>query len=188
MSSFYNALKQVNIGGFMDLKGKHVAILVEKFYEDMELWYPYFRLKEAGAQVTIIGPKVDTYESKHGYPAKADLEIAKAKATDYDGVVIPGGYSPDHMRRHPAMAQFVADVHKGGKFVAAICHAGWMLASANIIRGIKVTGFFSIKDDLVNAGGLYEDKEVVVDKNIITSRTPADLPAFSKAILASLED
>lgn len=164
----------------------NIAILVEKFYEDMELWVPYYRLKEEGHAVTLIGPKIDTYESKHGYPAKTELEISKADASKFDGVIIPGGYSPDHMRRTPAMVTFVRDIHKQGKFAAAICHGGWMLASADIIRGVKVTGFFSIKDDLVNAGGIYEDAEVVVDKNIITSRTPADLPAFSKAILNAL--
>jgi protease I len=167
----------------MELKGKRVAILVEKFYEDQELWYPYFRLKEAGAKVDLIGPKIETYDSKHGYPAKAELEISKAKAADYDGVVIPGGYSPDHMRRTPAMVKFVTDVHKKGGFAAAICHGGWMLASADIIDGVTVTGFFSIKDDLVNAGAKYKDAEVVVDQNVITSRTPADLPAFMREIL-----
>src|SRR5687767_6048618 len=130
-----------------------IAILVEKFYEDLELWYPYYRFKEAGAQVTLIGPaKGATYESKHGYPAKSDAAIHEVRAGQFDAVIIPGGYAPDHMRRTPAMTQFVKDMHKEGKLVAAICHAGWMLASADIIRGVKVTGFSSIWDDLRNAG------------------------------------
>jgi protease I len=172
----------------MNLKNKKIAILVEKFYEDQELWYPYYRLKEEGARVVLIGPKKgEVYASKHGYPAVAELSMASARAADYDGVIIPGGYSPDHMRRHPAMVKFVRDVYRRGKFAAAICHGGWMLASADIIRGVKVACFFSIKDDVVNAGGKFVDAEVMVDKRIITSRTPKDLPAFLRAILAALQ-
>jgi len=170
----------------MPLKGKKVAVLIENFYEDMEVWVPVYRLKEEGAKVTLIGPKKETYLSKHDYPAQADLKIDDARATDYDALIIPGGYAPDHMRRNPAMVAFVRDMDKAGKVVAAICHAGWMLASANIIKGRKLTGFFSIKDDLVNAGALYEDREVVRDKNLITSRTPNDLPAFCRTIIDAL--
>ncbi len=170
----------------MPLKGKKVAVLIEKFYEDMEVWVPVYRLREEGAQVTLIGPKKETYNSKHDYPAQADLGIAEARVADFDALIIPGGYAPDHMRRHPAMIDFVRDMDKAGKIVAAICHAGWMLASANIIKGRKLTGFSSIKDDLVNAGALFEDREVVQDKNLITSRTPNDLPAFCRTIVAAL--
>lgn len=171
----------------MELKGKKVAVFVEKFYEDQELWYPVYRLREAGATVSIIGPKKETYESKHGYPAMADAIAAEARAADYDALIIPGGYAPDHMRRTPAMVAFAKEIHAQGKPVAAICHGGWMLTSADIVRGVRVTGFFSIKDDLVNAGAIYEDSEVVSDKNVITSRTPADLPAFMRAILQALK-
>ncbi len=170
------------------MKSPRIAILVEKFYEDQELWYPYYRLKEEGVRVDLIGPeKGKTYESKHGYPAVAELAIGKARAADYHGIIIPGGYSPDHMRRHPAMVKLVRDIYRRGYFAAAICHGGWMLASADIIRGVKVAGFFSIKDDLVNAGGKFVDAEVMVDKNIITSRTPKDLPAFMRAILRAIK-
>jgi protease I len=170
----------------MKLKGRSIAVLIEDQYEDQELWYPVLRLKEEGARVTIIGPKAQNYGSKHGYPAKADLAASEARVDDYDAVIIPGGYAPDRMRRDPAMVKLVADADKKKKVVAAICHAGWMLTSADIVRGRKVTGFFSIKDDLVHAGARFEDAEVVVDGNLVTSRTPADLPAFSRAIIAAL--
>lgn len=171
----------------MKLKGRRVAILAEKFYEDQELWYPLLRLKEEGAEVRVVAPRTDTvYESKHGYPVKADVPSSEARAADFDAVIVPGGYAPDHMRRDPKMVAFLADANRGGKIIAAICHAGWMLASADAVRGKNVTGFFSIKDDLVNAGATWQDKEVVVDGNLITSRTPADLPAFSRAVIEAL--
>lgn len=170
----------------MSLSGKKFAVLVEKFYEDQELWYPVYRLREAGADVHIVGPQAGaTYESKHGYPAKADRAAAEVSGKDYDGVIIPGGYSPDHMRRHEAMVQFVKDAGAANKLLAAICHAGWMLCSADVLRGKKCTSFFAIKDDMVNAGCEWVDEEVVQDGNLITSRTPADLPAFMKAIIAA---
>lgn len=172
----------------MSLQGKKFAVLVEKFYEDQELWYPVYRLREAGAEVHIVGPKAGTvYESKHGYPAKSDRAAAEVSAADYAGVIIPGGYSPDHMRRHEAMIKFVADAAQGNKIIAAICHAGWMLCSAKVLKGKKCTSFFAIKDDMINAGCEWVDEEVVQDGNLITSRTPADLPAFMKAILAAAE-
>lgn len=170
----------------MQLQGKRVAVLAENFYEDLELWYPVLRLREAGADVKIIGPKADTYQSKHSYPAKADAGIDEVSASDFDAVVIPGGYSPDHMRRHPKMVDLVREAAQQGKVVAAICHAGWMLASAGVIKGKRVTCYFSIKDDVVNAGGEYEDSEVVQDANIITSRQPDDLPAFCRTIISAL--
>lgn len=170
----------------MKLKGKRIAVLVEQIYEDLELWYPKLRLIEEGAKVDVIGPAVKAYPSKHGYEAKADIAVEQADAKNYDAVIIPGGYAPDHMRRHPKMIEFVRKASDAGKIVAAICHAGWMLASADIIRGKRITGFFSIKDDLVHAGAKFEDQEVLRDGNIITSRTPADLPAFCREIIAAL--
>jgi protease I len=140
-------------------------------------------LREAGAEVTTVGHGATSYTSKHGYPAKADTRVDHVSAADFDAVIMPGGYAPDHMRRSQAMVDLVREAVQQGKIVAAICHAGWMLASANVIRRKRVTGFFSIKDDLTNPGGIYEDKEVVRDDNLITSRMPTDLPAFSSTLI-----
>ena len=172
----------------MELAGKKIAILVETFYNEFEFWYPYYRLKEAGAQVTVVGSgSAETYHSKAGLPAKVDTSADAVGVEDFDGVVIPGGYAPDMMRRHPALVNLVRGTAEAGKLVASICHAGWMLVSADIIRGRKVTSFFSIKDDMVNAGGEWIDAEVVVDGHLVTSRTPDDLPAFMRAIIKVLQ-
>lgn len=169
------------------LAGKRVAVLVEKFYEDLELWYPVYRLREAGCSVKIVGPKAgDIYASKHGYPCKADTSAADVTADDFDGIVIPGGYSPDHMRRHKSMVDLVTTAAAQGKVLAAICHGPWMLCSAKCLQGKKVTGFFAIRDDVENAGGVWEDAACVIDGNLVTSRTPDDLPAFMQGIIKAL--
>ena len=166
---------------------KHVAVLVEQQYQEMEVWYPVYRLREAGVRVTIVGTgSMESYPSKCGYPCKADAAIDDVKAEDFDAVVIPGGWAPDFMRRYPAVNRFIADLDKAGKIVAAICHAGWMLVSADIVQGRRLTSFFAIKDDLTHAGAQWVDEEVVVDRNLITSRKPDDLPAFMKALLEGL--
>jgi protease I len=170
-----------------ELRGRRVAILVENLYQELELWYPLYRLREAGAETMLVGPQAGaTYNSKHGYPAKADRSAGEISAADVDAVIIPGGYAPDLMRRDPALVALVRDADARGKVVAAICHAGWMLISAGIVKGRRATCFRSIKDDLVAAGARYEDSPVVRDRNLITSRQPDDLPAFAAAIIEAL--
>ncbi len=171
----------------MSLTGKNVAILLEQVYEDPEFWYSYYRFKEAGAKVTVIAPEIKEYKSKHGYPARADLAAADAKAGDYDAVIVPGGFSPDYMRRSPGMVNFLKQAYEQGSIVAAICHGPWMLASIGAADGKKMTAFFSIMDDIVNAGAIFVDDEVVRDGNVITSRTPEDLPAFCREIINALQ-
>ena len=171
----------------MSLKGKRVAILAENMYQEMELWVPYYRLKEEGAEVRVIGAGgAKSYASKHGYPVSVDVQADAVSAVEFDAVVIPGGYAPDLMRRHEAMVRLVREAAQHGKVVAAICHAGWMLASADVVRGKDVTSFFSIKDDMVHAGARWVDREVVVDGTLITSRKPDDLPAFCREIVRAL--
>ena len=171
----------------MQLKGKKVLIMVEQLYNDREFWYPYYRLQEAGARVVVVGPQADKlYSGAAGIMAKAEVAADKVRVEEYDGLVIPGGYAPDHMRRYPAMVQIVRDMAGAGKLVAAICHAGWMLASAGVLPGRTVTGFFAIKDDLVNAGATYVDQAVMVDGSLVTSRVPDDLPAFMQAVIEVL--
>jgi len=168
----------------MELKGKRVAILVEDLYNEFEFWYPYYRMKEAGAEVMVVGTGAKEYHSKIGLPAPGGVSAESVKAEQFDAVIIPGGYAPDRMRRNAAMLKLVRDCFNQGKIVAAICHAGWMLVSAGILKGKKATCFISIKDDLVNAGATYLDQEVVRDGNLITSRSPDDLPAFCREIIA----
>lgn len=167
------------------LKGKRMIVFVEELYEDQELWYPVQRLKEAGATVTLVGPESNkTYRSKHGYPATADMSIDDIAVDDFDGLIIPGGYAPDRMRRNKRMVSLVRQAMDAEKVVAAICHAGWMLCSAGVLDGKEVTSFSAIKDDMENAGAKWLDRDVVQDGNLITSRTPDDLPVFMKTIIA----
>ena len=171
----------------MSVVGKHVAILVEQKYEELELWYPYYRLKEAGAVPVLVGPTAGaTYPSKLGYPATADAAAADVAAADFAGIVIPGGFCPDYIRRSPAMLKLVRDAHDLKKPLAAICHGAWVLCSTTALRGRKATGFHSVRDDVVNAGAEWVDAEVVIDGHVITSRTPKDLPAFTAAFLTAI--
>ena len=172
----------------MELEGRKVIVLVEKMYNDREFWYPYYRLKEAGAEVLVVAPEAGvTYAGSAGIEVRSDAAAGEIDPADYDGLVIPGGYAPDHMRRDPAMVDLVRQMAEGGKVVAAICHAGWMLVSAGVLKGKTATAFFAIRDDIVNAGAEWVDQEVVVDGKLVTSRHPDDLPAFLKAIIAALQ-
>jgi deglycase len=172
----------------MELEGKKVVIPVEDMFNTLEFWYPYYRLKEAGCQVVVMGSgSAKTYAGKPGTDVTVDVDADQVSAAEFDGMVIPGGYAPDKMRRFPNMVALVKDLHEAGKVVAAICHAGWMLASAEILAGKTVTSVSAIKDDLVHAGASWVDQEVVIDGNLITSRTPDDLPVFMRAIIHAMK-
>ncbi len=171
----------------MALRNKKIIILVERMFNDQEFWYPYYRLKEAGVEVVVVGSgSHGAYTGKSGTQTKVDASADEISSSEFDGIIIPGGYAPDHMRRYPAMVKLVKELFDAGKVVAAICHAGWMLASAHILQGRTVTSFFAIKDDLTHAGANWVDEEVVVDGKLITSRKPDDLPAFMKAVVDHL--
>lgn len=170
----------------MKLSGKRVAILVADLYQELEFWYPYLRLQEEGAEVVTVGPEKREYRSRLGYPAQADRGASEVHASGFDAVVIPGGYAPDYLRRSPALVTFVREMAQAGKPVAAICHGGWMLCSARVVKGRKVTSVAAIRDDLENAGATWVDQEVVVDGNLITARVPGDLPAFLRALINAL--
>jgi protease I len=164
------------------------VILVEDNYECLELWYPYYRLREHGVEVDLVGPENGkTYRSKEGYPAASDTPLAAALEKEYAVLVAPGGMAPDRLRRYPEILRLVKKVHDEGGVVASICHGPWVLISAKVLKGRRATCVSAIKDDVINAGAEYLDEEVVVDRNLVTSRTPKDLPAFSTAILRLVE-
>ena len=171
----------------MDLRGRRIAVLVADQYQELEVWYPLLRFREDGAETRAVAAEAGkTYSSKKGYPVVADESIAEARPEDFDAVVIPGGWAPDALRQDERMVRFVREMNDAGKVVAAICHAGWLLASADIVRGRRATCFCAIKDDLIHAGARYLDQEVVVDGNLITSRVPTDLPAFCLEVKKAL--
>jgi protease I len=173
----------------MELKGLRAAVLVEQMYQEMEIWYPVYRLREAGCKVTLVGPDAGKdYPSKLGYPCKTDKAAKDVQADDFDILIIPGGYAPDHIRRHEAMIRLTSDMAEQGKVIGSICHGPWVLCSTQALKGRKVTCFFAIKDDVINAGAQYIDAEVVRDGNLITSRKPDDLPAFMQAIITTAKE
>jgi protease I len=164
-----------------------VLMFVDDVYEDLELWYPKLRLIEAGIHVTVAGPAAEKcYRGKHGYPCTADAAIGTMEAADFQGLVIPGGFMPDKLRRDEDVKRLVRDFAGAGKLVAAICHGGWIPISAGVYRGVRVTGSPGIKDDLINAGAEFIDAAVVVDRWSVSSRKPDDLPDFCRAILKVL--
>jgi protease I len=171
----------------MTLEGKTILFFAGPLYEDLELWYPKIRLEEEGARTLVAGTGEKHYQGKRGYPLTVDARVEELAAKDFDGLVIPGGYAPDIMRRSKKLLELTREIYDAGKPVAFICHAGWVPISAGIVRGKRGTSVGAIKDDLVNAGLLWEDSPVVVDGNLISSRTPADLPDFMRALIRSLQ-
>lgn len=164
-----------------------VLILIEAGYEDMELMYPKYRLREAGYEVVIAGPEAHKeYLGKHGYPCQSDAAIASLDAERFSGIVCPGGWAPDRLRRLDPVKGLVREFHREGKLIAAICHGGWVPISAGVYRGVRVTGSLGIKDDLVNAGAIFEDAEAVTDRHFVSSRKPDDCPAFMVSVLKVL--
>jgi protease I len=172
----------------MTLADKTILFFAGPLYEDLELWYPKIRLEEEGAKTVVAGTGERTYQGKRGYPLTVDTSVDQIEARDFDGLVIPGGYAPDIMRRSARLLQLTREIYEAGKPVAFICHAGWVPISAGIVKGRRGTSVGAIRDDLVNAGMLWEDSPVVVDGNLISSRTPADLPLFMRALIAALRE
>jgi protease I len=173
----------------MDMHAVRAAVLVEQQYQELEVWYPIYRLREAGCKVTLVGPEAgQTYPSKLGYPAKSDKAARDVSHADFDVLVIPGGFAPDYLRRHKEIVRLVSDMVEQGKIVAAVCHGPWVLCSTQALKGRKATSFFAIKDDVSNAGATWIDDEVVRDGNLITSRKPDDLPAFMQTILQAIKE
>lgn len=173
----------------MLLTGQKAVVLAEDMYEDLELWYPVLRLREEGVEVVIAGTGSSTsYTGLKGYPLTVDATIDQVRAEEVDAVIVPGGYAPDRLRRYPAVLRLVREAYQQGKVVAAICHAPWVLVSAGILKGKRVTCFYAIADDVRNAGAERVDAEVVRDGNIITSRQPSDLGAFCREIIGALTE
>jgi protease I len=171
----------------MSLSGQRILFFAGPLYEDLELWYPKIRLEEEGASTTVAGLGEKTYQGKRGYPLTVDTSVDEIDAASFHGLVIPGGFAPDMMRRYEKVLQLTRDIYKAGKPIAFICHAGWVPISAKILKGKRATSVRAIKDDMENAGVIWEDSAVVVDGNLISSRTPADLPPFCKALIAALK-
>jgi len=169
------------------VRGKFL-FFVEKNYEDLELWYPKLRLIEAGAKVVIAGPAEagTLYEGKNGYPCVSDASIADVEEKNFSGLVIPGGFAPDKLRRIERVKELTRSFMASDKLVAHICHAGWVPVSAGICRGFRMTSTPGIKDDLINAGATWVDEPVVIDRNMVSSRRPDDLPWFMKGIFEFL--
>ncbi len=169
------------------LSGQRVLMFVGDDYEDLELWYPRLRLIEAGVHVVVAGAEEGgKYHGKHGYPCVADAAICDMESADFQGVICAGGWMPDKLRRDPKVLQLVREFDSAGKLVAAVCHGGWIPISAGVYRGVSVTGSPGIKDDLINAGALWEDAAVVVDRHFVSSRKPDDLPDFCLGMLSVL--
>ncbi len=163
---------------------KRIAAVVDEIYEDLELWYPKLRLEEQGWEVVVAGPeKGRVYAGKHGYPCRTDAGYPELRSADFDALLVPGGFAPDKIRRDARVLGFVREMHEQRKLIGFICHAGWVLISAGILRGKRATSTVGIRDDMVNAGAAWVDEPLVVDGNLVSSRTPADLPQFAKGMV-----
>ncbi len=168
----------------MRLRGQRIACLVADEFEDLELWYPVIRCREEGAVVEIVGEKKGAvYKGKYGLPATADASFAEARESSYDALLVPGGWAPDKLRRYPEVLALVREMDRRGKPIGQICHAGWVLASAGIVKGRRVTRTPGIRDDMTNAGAEWVDAPVVVDRNVVSSRRPPDLPDYMRAFV-----
>ena len=171
----------------LPLSNQRILVLVGDIYEDLELWYPKLRMIEAGATVVVAGPEAEiVYAGKNGYPCKSDVALKDVDPATFDGLLVPGGFMPDKLRRDPLVLDIVRHFHAEQKLIAAICHGGWIPISAGVYKGVRVTGSPGIKDDLINAGALWEDAAVVVDNHHVSSRKPDDLPEFCKGMLEVL--
>jgi len=173
----------------MELKGISVLAFVDEEFEDLEMWYPVLRLREAGAKVDIVGPKGKTvYHGKYGVPITTDFSFDEVRSSDYEGLYVPGGWAPDKLRRYADVLRLTKEFHEAAKPIAQICHAGWVLISARICQGYTMTSTPGIRDDLENAGAIWVDEEVVVDRNIVSGRRPPDLPAFMREFIRVLAE
>ncbi|TWT73149.1 type 1 glutamine amidotransferase domain-containing protein [Allorhodopirellula solitaria] len=171
----------------ISLSGVRVLAFVGEIYEDLELWYPKLRLIEAGAEVLVAGPEAgQSYQGKLGYPCVSDAAISDVSSGDFHGLLVPGGFMPDKLRRDRDVLRLVGEFDAAGKPIAAICHGGWIPISAGVYQGVRVTGSPGIRDDLTNAGAVFEDAAVVVDRHHVSSRRPDDLPDFCRQFLALL--
>ena len=171
----------------LPLSGHRLLMFVDDVYEDLELWYPRYRMLEEGAAVVVAGPSAGTvYRGKHGYPCKSDIAIQAVSANEFTGLIVPGGFSPDKLRRDPVVKDLTRHFAQQGQLVAAICHGGWIPISAGVYRGVRVTGSPGIQDDLINAGAIWEGAPVVIDRHFISSRKPDDLPDFCREIIGFL--
>ena len=171
----------------MKLKGRRIALMLDQQYQEMEVWYPYWRLGEEGAAVVRVASEAGrSYPSKLGYPCESDVAARDVRGGEFDAVIVPGGWCPDFMRRDEHMIRFIQECVAEKIVLAAICHGGWMLCCTDAFRGRRATSFVAIKHDLINAGATWVDEACVVDGNLITSRKPDDIPAFCAAIIRSL--
>jgi len=170
----------------MNLNGKRIAYLVGPGFEDLEFWVPLMFLQAEGAQVTVVSYKQGLFRGKHCLEASAEVSAEEVSAEDFDALVVPGGWAPDKLRRYESITGLVRAMHTQGKIVAAICHGGWVLASAGIVAGRKATGSRGIRDDMVHAGAEWVDAPAFRDGNLVWGRVVADIPAFCRELRAAL--